>query len=331
MRLVQLPVGVGGADDPVPRPGDHEQHRRLGAQDEPGARLDAVTRHHDVDALRRADLELPALPHHRLRLVGPDAGGVDHLGGLDLDRVAVLEVADPDADHALALAQEPDDAGAARDPRAVRRRRPHQPERVAGVVHLRVPVLDGADQRVPLQRGGEPERLAPGEVLVHRQARVVAGAARQRVVERDAGADVRPLPGAVLQRVEERHRSHEVRRQPVEDQAALAQRLADQAEVEHLQVPQAAVDELARAGRRPAGPVARLHESHGQAAGRGVQRRPGPHDAAPDHHDVELPRPHRHQRRVPLLRTEPGVLGARHDFQPRAGVSPLVTGLFTGR
>ncbi len=27
VRLVEVPVGVGGADDPVPPPRDHEQHR----------------------------------------------------------------------------------------------------------------------------------------------------------------------------------------------------------------------------------------------------------------------------------------------------------------
>ena len=53
-----------------------------------------------------------------------------------------------------------------------------------------------------------------------------------RVVEQHAAADVEPLPDPVLQRVEERHRPGQVRAQPVEDQRALAQRLADQPEVE---------------------------------------------------------------------------------------------------
>src|SRR5680860_1439685 len=48
-----------GASDPVPLP-----THPLG--------LDPVPRHDQVDAFAGANLELPALAHHRLGLVGPD-------------------------------------------------------------------------------------------------------------------------------------------------------------------------------------------------------------------------------------------------------------------
>ena len=82
--LSSVPVGVGGADDPVPAPRDDEQHALLGAQDQPGRGLDPVARHDQVDALGRADVELPALADQRLGVVGPHAGRVDHLLGADL-------------------------------------------------------------------------------------------------------------------------------------------------------------------------------------------------------------------------------------------------------
>ena len=92
VRLVEVPVGVGGADDPVPAPRDHEQHRRLGAGDEAGLGADPVARHDEVDALAGLDVERSAAADHLLDLVGPDAGGVDHDPGPDLELAAGLEV-----------------------------------------------------------------------------------------------------------------------------------------------------------------------------------------------------------------------------------------------
>ena len=109
MGLVELPVGVGGADDPVPAPGDHEQHGLLGAQDQPGVELEPVARHDEVDALGRAHLELAALAHEQLHVVGPHAGRVDDLRART-DLGAALLVAYPHARDPLARPEEPDDA-----------------------------------------------------------------------------------------------------------------------------------------------------------------------------------------------------------------------------
>jgi hypothetical protein len=122
------------------------------------------------------------------------------------------------------------------------------------------------------------------------------GSRRERVVERDTGAVVGAVPGpggeardapAGRQRYQERHRPYQVRRQPAREQPALVQRLRDQPELELLQVPQTAVDEL----RRPAGGTGRevpsLDEGHGKPSRRGVERGAHAGDAAADDQHVE--------------------------------------------
>src|SRR3712207_9067667 len=71
-------------------------------------------------------------------------------------------------------------------------------------------------------------------------------------------------------------------------QVALVQRLADQPEVELLEVAQAAVEELGRAGGGAAGEVAGLDEGGAQTPGGGVQRHPGAGDAAADYEHLVL-------------------------------------------
>ncbi len=61
--------------------------------------------------LLACDVQRTASADHLLDLVGPDTGRVDHDSGAHLEVTAVLEVARPDADHALALAEEAGDLG----------------------------------------------------------------------------------------------------------------------------------------------------------------------------------------------------------------------------
>jgi len=68
---------------------------------------------------------------------------------------------------------------------------------------------------------------------------------------------------------------------------ALGQGLVDEAELLLLEVPQTAVDELGRAGRRAGGEVAPLHQGRPQAPTGGVERHAGAGDAAPDDEQVE--------------------------------------------
>ncbi len=79
----------------------------------------------------------------------------------------------------------------------------------------------------------------------------------------------------------------EVRRQALGEQAPLVQRFAHQAEVEALQVAEAAVDELARAARGAGGEVALLDQRHGETAAGGVERHATTGDASTDDQYVE--------------------------------------------
>ena len=117
--------------------------------------------------------------------------------------------------------------------------------------------------------GRDGQRAAPAQVPVARHRPRAADA----VVEHEPGAEVRALPAAAAQRPQERHRRDEVRRDPREQQLALAQRLADEPDVAHLEVAQAAVDELARRARGPGREVARLDERDAQPARGRVERR----------------------------------------------------------
>ena len=76
-------------------------------------------------------------------------------------------------------------------------------------------------------------------------------------------------------------------RRELDHQLALQERLADQAEVEVLQVAKPAVDHLRGAARGAGGVVVALHQRHRVAARGGVQRHPRAGDPAADHDHVE--------------------------------------------
>jgi hypothetical protein len=94
------------------------------------------------------------------------------------------------------------------------------------------------------------------------------------------------------QRVDERHRPHQVRGELLQQEAALAQRLGDEAEVEHLQVAQAAVDQLARPAGRAGREVAGLHQADAEPPGGRVEGRAATDHTAADDQDVERLRAH---------------------------------------
>ena len=193
-------------------------------------------------------LNWPRSPDHRLGLVGPDAGRVDDLLGEDLEVLVGLEVVRLHADDALADLDEALDLDAARDVGAVEAGGAGEVGDVAGVVDLRVPVGETAGEGIGMQRRGRAQQLALGEVAVMRHAGRAQPGVAEQVVERHAGADVEALEHRLRQRVEEAHRLHQVRRDALQQQAALDERLAHQPEVELLEVADAAVHELASCG-----------------------------------------------------------------------------------
>lgn len=253
---------------------------------------------------RRPYVELPALPDQRLGVIRPHPGRVHDLLRADLVLPAALHVAHRRADDPLALAQEPDHPRPVGAVRPVRRGRPHQRGDVPRVVHLGVVVLQGPHQRVLAQRRSHPQGLGARQVAVDRQPAPVPAGEGHGVVQRDAGARVEPLPGPVLERVQERHRLHQVRRQPPQQQAALLERLPHEGEVEHLQVPQSAVDQLAGPAGGARGPVPRLHQAGRQPSGHGVQRGSGSHHARAHHQYVQFPLGHPGERLGALDRSQ---------------------------
>ena len=82
-------------------------------------------------------------------------------------------------------------------------------------------------------------------------------------------------------------RAHQVRGQ-VPQRLALAQRFADEAELEQLEVAQAAVDELRGVRSRAGGEIALVHQGDGESAQGEVARDARSRHAAADDDDVEL-------------------------------------------
>ena len=184
-----------------------------------------------------------------------------------------------------ACAEQPDRAGAGHHRRAEAGRGAGQGDHQPGVVDLAVVVADRAADRVLAQRREDPPGARRGSgagaaACPRPDRRTSAG---ERVVERRRRRRSRPAarPGAAGrsaraggQRHQDRHRPDQVRREPGGEQArAPCSASCDQAELELLQVAQAAVDQLAGPAGGAGGEVAGLDQGHRQAPGGGVERR----------------------------------------------------------
>ncbi len=249
----------------------------------PLSRRNLVPGHHQMHTLGRAHPEPAAAAGQSLQFVGPHAGGVDHHPAPHRGLLAGLHVPHRDPGDPVRFLDEADHLGRGAHHGAVLGRRPGHRQGVPGVVDLPVVVPHPADQRVPAQRRHQAQRAGPGQVLVPRHR---AGPTH-RVVHDQAATDVGPLDDVLGQRVEERHRLGQVRADLGEHQLAFVQRLADQPELEHLQVAQTAVEQLRRPGRGAGGDVAGLDQGHRETAGDGVQRGAGADHAAADDDHVE--------------------------------------------
>ena len=283
MGEVELPVGVGGADDPVLAPGDDEKHGLLGAQDQRRLRVDLVAVHHDVHALRRADGEAALLAEHPLELVGPHSGGVEHGAGPHVGLEPGLGVPDAHAGDPLTVTQVADHLRGVGHHGAVARGGAGQCEGVAGVVDECVPVADAADHHVLAQAGRDAVGAGAAVVLLWGYA---LGPAHD-VVEHESGGHVGALPEATGQREQEFQGCDQVWGQAGHAEFALVQGFGDQAEVELLEVAQAPVEHLGAARGGACGEISGLDHGDVQSAGGGVDGAAGAHDATAHYHDVE--------------------------------------------
>ena len=231
--------------------------------------------------------------------VGPHAGGVDDAVGADLERLAAGGVADAHPARAPGVLQQVDDLQAvgAHRPEALglAEHREHEPR----VVGLAV-VEQVAGGRIA---GGERGQLladlvaaddamavgAPvggGAIPAARPAAAPAALDGHDVVEVQGDAHEAVGPCAVEGGDHQRQRLDQVRRQ-LDHELALEQGLADQAEIEGLQVAQAAVDQLGRAAGGARGEVGLLDEGDAVAPRGGVEGDARPGDPATDDDDVE--------------------------------------------
>jgi hypothetical protein len=80
-----------------------------------------------------------------------------------------------------------------------------------------------------------------------------------------------------------------MRRQALHYERTFLQALADQAEVQHLEVPETTMDQLARPTRGARGPVLCLDKAHREPARRSVEGNAGARYPASYDEDIQLP------------------------------------------
>jgi hypothetical protein len=125
-------------------------------------------------------------------------------------------------------------------------------------------------------------------------------------------------------REQEGDRLDQMRREPLEQQRALGECLAHQAQVELLQVAQAAVNQLARPRRRARAEVPRLDQAGREAPGDGIQGDTRSDDAAAHHQHLQFLASQGVERGRALGRAEPGC-GQRRIAAAGLPVARLLT------
>ena len=237
---------------------------------------------------------------------------LDHLGAVQHHRAVALGLAEDGEDEAdvvgLAVVEEVGVVGVARG------------ERRDQLQHLVV-----ADRAVAVR--GPVGVLALVMGRAHLAAAATDPRRRHHVVHVEADADLAVALLLAERGDQERGRVDEVRRE-LDQQLALQQRLADQPEVEVLQVAEAAVDHLRGAARGADGEVIALQQRDRIPARRRIESDPGAGDPAADHDHLEVrPRDRLERRGTRQHRFPPhGSMGRgyRPRHIPHASRVPLV-------
>ncbi len=297
-------VPVGGPHERAAEPGQREDRPVATGRDDRGRAEGQVPLGEDyVGAPARVDVGNLGLGVDLLGAepICPHPGRVDHLVGAHIERATARAI---DAAHpggATALLEQLLDLAAVDAHRAEALGLPEHGEREPHVVGLAV-VEEVAAGRAPRgQRGQVLEDLVGADRAVTVGAPVLTGSVA--VTKAAVGATAQPLARHHVVHVE-RH-AHEAVGVPaveggddhgqgldqvrgeLDHQRALEQRLADEPEIEALQVAQAAVHELRRSARGPGRVVAALDEGHAVAPRGGVESDARAGDSATDHDHVE--------------------------------------------
>ena len=272
-------------------PRDHEEDARCPcAGSVPAVAVNAIARHHEVDALGGANAGCDRGPPCAARRIRPDARGVDDaLAAARPDRRPGLEAAHLGAGDAVRrLVQRSPSLPGHWSPSGGAELRGGARERrgVAGVVDLRVVVLDRSGERVACRRPGSVFAALPRGL----KWRCRGSCALDRQQCRRAGRPLRCrcAPRTVGQREEEGNGLHEVRAQTgssIRSARVCASRTSPKSSL--LEVAEAAVDQLAGAARGAGRPVALLDQSDRQAASCCVERSTTTRHAAAYDDDVE--------------------------------------------
>jgi hypothetical protein len=300
---VALVVVVGRAHEDAAQPGQHED-RAPAARGDDGAGLvdrQGLGREGDVGPAAGADRRHLGLVVQLLGAdpVGPHPGGVDHVAGPHGELLPGGAVAHKHAGGPAPLLHQAGDLEPVRAHRAEAlglSQHGHDQARVVGLAVVeqvpggRLPGCQRRDQAHDLLTADRavavraPVGLAVGVGVA--SAAPAQRLARHHVVHVQAQAEHAIRALALERGDDEGKRADEVRRQG-DHQLTLEQGLADQAEVELLEVAQAAVDELAGAAGGARGVVGLLDQRDAVAAGGGIESDAGAGDPAADHDEVE--------------------------------------------
>ena len=201
--------------------------------------------------------------------VDPRACRVHDRARLDGERLARQAIAHLGAPHATLDLPERDHLGVVRDHTAGGGRRPHVGETEPPVVRVRVDVDAAAAQAFEPEVGDALQRTRGRQ----QAAEPVTGEAR---VESEPEPERRRPVGAVtVEREEERQPPDEVRRDGLQERAALAMSLAHELDVAQAEVAQPAVDQLRRRTRGRPAEVAAIDERDRETGLRRLVRDPG--------------------------------------------------------
>src|SRR5699024_2018701 len=107
---------------------------------------------------------------------------------------------------------------------------------------------------------------------------------------------------------------HQMRRDAIAQQAPLGQRFMDKTELGFLQIPDTAVDQLARPARRARRKIACLYQRDLEAPARSVQGSARPSDATPDDEHIEMLVAHGRQALRSSLRAQRPGLESRNTL-----------------